>query len=268
MKKTLLLAAMAALFSFNAQAQDTSTGTSTADTWVIQGSKTNYGKKNTMEIRTSASETKYYYGLLAFSFTKPDAGNTVEKAMLRLTARYKKGDDAVELYDLNSAFDEGCTYDDVADAITTALGKDPVATFKLNSYKQWSPTDAAVTADYSTVDKWQRNIDITSLVKAHASEGVVYILLKKAKDEAQSSQIYTKEATDVTNKTQNFTFKAADLVPQLTVTYGPETPSGINNVETTTSAKTKGIYTLTGVRVVKISQPGIYVVNGKKVVVK
>lgn len=268
MKKTLLLAAMAALFSFNAQAQDTSTGTSTADTWVIQGSKTNYGNKNTMEIRTSASETKYFYSLLAFSFTKPDAGNTVDKATLRLTARYKKGDSAVELYDLNADFDEGCTYDDVAEAITTALGKEPAITFKLNSYNQWSPTDKQVAADFSAVDKWQSNVDITSLVKAHASEGVVYLLLKKKMDQSNSSQIYTKEATDVTNSTLNVTFKAADLVPQLTVTYGPETPSGINNVETTSSAKTKGIYTLTGVRVVKISQPGIYVINGKKVVVK
>lgn len=265
---------MAALFSFNAQAQDTSTGTSTADTWVNQGSKTNYGKNNTIDINNDSKNSEFYYGLIAFSFTKPNDGNTVSKATLRLTTRYKKGDSAVELYDLNAAFDEGCSYDDVAEAITTALGKDPVTTFKLNSYMQWSPMDKQVTADFATADKWQSYVDITALVKAHASEGVVYLLLKKKMDQAKSgnnkknSQIYTKEATDVTNKTQNFTFKAADLVPQLTVTYGPETPSGINNVETTTSAKTKGIYTLTGVRVVKISQPGIYVINGKKVVVK
>ena len=268
MKKILLLAATAALFSFNAQAQDTSTGTSTADTWVIQGSKTNHGKDNTIEIRTDTKTPNYFYGLMAFSFTKPDAGNTVTKATLRLTTRYKKGDSEVELYDLNSAFDEGCTYADVADAITAALGKDPAKTFKLNSYNQWAPTDKQVIADFSTVDKWQSNVNITALVKAHASEGVVYILFKKKMDQNSSSQIYTKEATDVINSTLNFTFKAEDLVPQLTVTYGPETPSSINNVETTTSAKTKGIYTLTGVRVVKISQPGIYVINGKKVVVK
>lgn len=259
---------MAALFSFNAQAQDTSTGTSTADTWVIQGSNTNYGKSNTIEIRTDTKKPQYFYGLMAFTFTQPDAGNTVTKATLRLTTRYKKGDSAVELYDLNSAFDENCTYDDVAEAITTALGKEPATTFKLNSYSQWAPTDKQITADFSTVDKWQSNVNITTLVKAHASEGVVYILFKKKMDQGNSSQIFSKEATDQTNSTLNFTFKAADLVPQLTVTYGPETPSGINNVETTTSAKTKGIYTLTGVRVVKISQPGIYVVNGMKVVVK
>jgi arsenical pump membrane protein len=188
MKKILLLAAVAALFSFNAQAQDTSTGTSSADTWVIQNSKTNNGKSNTIEIRTDTKTPNYFYGLMAFSFTKPNAGNTVTKATLRLTARYKKGDSAVELYDLNSAFDEGCTYDDVSDAITAALDKEPAKTFKLNSYNQWSPTDKQVIADFYTVDKWQSNVDITALVKAHASEGVVYLLFKKAYDQGNSSQ--------------------------------------------------------------------------------
>ena len=242
MKKILLLAAVAALFSFNAQAQDTSTGTSSADTWVIQNSKTNNGKSNTIEIRTDTKTPNYFYGLMAFSFTKPNAGNTVTKATLRLTARYKKGDSAVELYDLNSAFDEGCTYDDVSDAITAALDKKPLKTFKLNSYNWWAPTDKQVIADFSTVDKWQSNVDITALVKAHASEGVVYLLFKKQLDQDNSSQIYTKEATDVTNTTLNFTFKAEDLKPQLTVTYGPDSSTGINNSETSTTQKDTWIW--------------------------
>lgn len=239
MKKILLLAAVAALFSFNAQAQDTSTGTSSTDTWVNQSSKTNNGKSNTIEIRTDTKTPNYFYGLMAFSFTKPNAGNTVTKATLRLTTRYKKGDSAVELYDLNSAFDEGCTYDDVSDAITAALDKEPATTFKLNSYSGWAPTDKDVPSEFSTVDKWQSNVDITALVKAHASEGVVYLLFKKKYDQNNSSQIYSKEATDVTNTnvTPNFTFKAADLVPQLTVTYGPDSSTGINNSETSTTQK-------------------------------
>lgn len=269
MKKFLLLAAVAALFSFNAQAQNTSTGTSSADTWVNQSSKTNNGKSNTIEIRTDTKTPNYFYGLMAFSFTKPNEGNTVTKATLRLTTRYKKGDSAVELYDLNSAFDEGCTYADVADAITAALDKEPATTFKLNSYNQWAPTDKQVIADFYTVDKWQSNVVITDLVKAHASEGVVYILFKKKMDQNSSSQIYTKEATDVTSTkvTPNFTFKAEDLKPQLTVTYGPDSSTGINSVAAN-KAKKEGIYTLTGMHVSTISQPGIYIVNGKKVVVK
>ena len=267
MKKILLLAAVAALFSFNAQAQDTSKGTSSTDTWVNQSSKTNNGKSNTIEIRTDTKTPNYFYGLMAFSFTKPNEGNTVTKATLRLTTRYKKGYSAVELYDLNSAFDEGCTYADVADAITVALGKGPAKTFKLNSYNQWSPTDKQVTSEFSAVDKWQGKVDITALVKAHASEGAVYLLFKKAYDQGNSSQIYTKEATDVTNSTLNFTFKADDLKPQLTVTYGPDSSTGINSVATGKEKK-EGIYTLTGMRVSTISQRGIYIVNGKKVVVK
>ncbi len=242
MKKILLVAAAAALFSLNAQAQDASTSTSSADTWVIQSSKTNYGKSNTIEIRTDTKVPNYFYGLMAFSFTKPNEGNTVTKATLRLTTRYKKGDSAVELYDLNSAFDEGCTYADVANAITAALDKKPLKTFKLNSYNWWAPTDKQVIADFSTVDKWQSNVDITALVKAHASEGVVYLLFKKKMDQNNSSQIYTKEATDVTNTTLNFTFKAADLVPQLTVTYGPDSSTGINNSETSTTQKDTWIW--------------------------
>lgn len=239
MKKILLVATAVALFSLNAQAQDTSAGTSSADTWVIQGSKTNYGKSKTIEIKTDTKEAQYFYGLMAFSFTKPSDGNTVTKATLRLTTRYKKGDSAVELYDLNSAFDESCTYDDVADAITSVLAKGHATTLKLNSYNQWAPTDKQVPSDFSTVDKWQSNVDITALVKAHASEGVVYLLFKKKMDQDNSSQIYTKEATDVTNSALNFTFKAADLVPQLTVTYGPDSSTGINNSETSNATTQK-----------------------------
>lgn len=50
MKKILLVAAAAALFSLNAQAQDTNTETSIADTWVRSDREINNGSTNAVEL--------------------------------------------------------------------------------------------------------------------------------------------------------------------------------------------------------------------------
>lgn len=225
MIKQLLFTACAALLTVSVSAQETSVTNPTADTWVGTGQTKSNGSSNTVEIHsyTSDSKTTNYYALLAFSFTKPNAGYTVKKATLRLTTRYKKGDSEVKLYDFPGGFKETDVYSTLESSITSALAATAAADFKLNSYNNWAPTDKQVTSDYSSVDKWQVNVDVTDLVKSHANDGQVSMLLQKVYNQDNSSQIYSKEATDVTNSTLNFTFKAADLYPQLTVEYEEET---------------------------------------------
>lgn len=236
MIKQLLFTACAALLTGSVSAQDNSVTNPTADTWVGTGITNGNGSANTVEIRsyTSDSKTTNFYALLAFSFTKPNAGYTVKKATLRLTARYKKGDSEVKLYDFPAGFKETDVYSTLESSITSAIAGTAAADFKLNSYANWAPTDSKVTSDYSTVDKWQVNVDVTELVKSHANDGQVNMLLQKVLNQDNSSQIYSREATDVTNSTLGFTFAAADLYPQLTVEYEEET--GVST-KTETSAK-------------------------------
>lgn len=44
--------------------------------------------------------------------------------------------------------------------------------------------------------------------------------------------------------------------------------TAINNVETTNNEKKSGIYTMQGIRVEKMNRPGMYIVNGKKIIKK
>lgn len=213
----LFLIAVAAVCSLSVSAQETSVTTPAADTWVGSGI-TARGTSNTVEIRTSAADGKNFYGLMTFSFTKPNSGYRVKSASLRLTTRYKKGDSATSIYPFKGSFTENSVFKDVSADITTALSAAPLAQFRLNSCLACAPTDAGVTDDFVTVDKWQVTVDLTAYARS-AAGGTFSILIAKDMDQANSSQIYTREATDVTNTTKGFTFAAADLVPQLTVEY-------------------------------------------------
>ncbi len=89
MKKILLVAAAAALFSLNAQAQDTNTETSIADTWVRSDREINNGSTNAVELQTiNNNNTKWFYGLLGFSL--PGSNYTITSAQLRLTTERVK----------------------------------------------------------------------------------------------------------------------------------------------------------------------------------
>lgn len=253
---------MAALLSLAAQAQTTEIVTPTADVWVRTDAPTNsYGSGNTVEMKT-VGNTKFY-ALLKFTLPGIGKDKQFSTATLRLTTRYKKGDSGVDLYDMAEDFDESATYASLETAIATVTASDPAATFKLNSYAQWAPTDKQVTEEYATVDKWQVEVDVTSLVQQHLGDGRVGFLLSKAMDQNNSSQIFSREATDQTNATLGFTFKAEDLVPQLTLTYSDATGAGISTLNTTTEQAPA--YNLAGQRVGE-DYRGIVVVGGKKFV--
>ena len=234
MKKTLLIAAMAAI-SLGATAQSTYVGQPTDDTWVRSnstGSKGGAGKN--LEMKTYSEDGVSWVTLIQFEFTAPNAGNQVKSATLRLTTRYKKGDSEVKIYPLNFDVDEATTdYAAAGTAIEAALAGDAIATFKLKGYNQWAPTDGAVCNDeagesFRVVSAWQNTIDLTSYVQTLATNKFA-IVLQKTFNQNNSSQIYSKEA-EAETLTNGTVFEAADLVPQLTVEYEEATSIATKNI--------------------------------------
>lgn len=221
MKKNLLkqlFVAAALLTAGTAAAQDTYVGTSMADTWVRSDKPADkFPNSNTLEVKSYSEGSQYFYGLMSFQFTAPAAGNEVAEATLRLTTRYKKGDSEVKVYYLPVDLDEAtANYENMGTAIEEALKGEPVAIFKLKGDRGNAPNDN-IAEGYNVVSAWTNTIDLTSCLRALATPKVT-LLFVKSYDQNNSSQFFSKEATDLTLK-DNTVFKAEDLVPQLTVSY-------------------------------------------------
>lgn len=244
----------------------TKTTTVVADTWV-RANNTSYkgGTSGTVEFKNYNNEDgpQSFYALMSFSFAPAAEGQEITKATLRLVTRYKKGDDGVNIFPLNVTVDEAnTTYATVGSDIEAAIADEPLVTFKLKGDRNNSPTDN-IAEGYNTVDAWTNLVDVTDYVKSLAGNQFT-ILLAKVMSQNNSSQIYAKETGDVTLK-DNTVFAAKDLVPQLTVTYKTIATTGISNVNA--AVKSDFVYTLGGQRVAQPTK-GIYVVNGRKVVMK
>lgn len=217
---------------------------SSNDLWVRTDNESASSTGNEIEMKNNGA-TKFY-GLIDFDFTKPTEGQSVKSASLRLVTRFKKGDSQVKMYGYSGTVDESSTnYGNAQTAISAALETDPVADFRLNSSAQWAPTDGGVGDDYLTVDKWTNTLDVTAYIKTLANTGHVAFLLEKVYNQDNSSQIFSKEATDQTNSTKGFTFKKEDLVPQLTIIYQDKENLAIKDEEKSTDDK--DVYTVNGV---------------------
>ena len=66
---------------------------------------------------------------------------------------------------------------------------------------------------------------------------------------------------------EHFVSPEGDNLPAITLTYNIGTDTGINNV-TVDTKQADAIYTLSGVRVSGKLPAGVYIKNGKKVIVK
>jgi hypothetical protein len=250
------------------QGQRAVSKTSVADVWVSSKNPDNKYNGNTVEMQTNGETL--YYGLMSFTFDAASEDEEIQKAELRLVTRYKKGDSQMLVYAFNGDVEEGVTtYNLASDAISQALASAPIATFAMKGCAQWAPTDKSVTEEYATVEAWTNRIDVTDYVKSLTGTAFS-ILLQKPYEQGNSSQIWSKEAADVSNHAESslsYTFKAEDLVPQLTVTYQKRESTTIAIQDVSPSRAPQGTFTLSGQRV---SQPsrGIYIVNGRKVVVR
>lgn len=113
---------------------------------------------------------------------------------------------------------------------------------------------------------WRNEYDVTEYVKECAGSDMNMLLCNNANSTTNSIKVYSSDAKDVTLKDADATvFKGEDLKPQLIVEY--TLSSGIENVETEATDAEQKIYTISGVRVSKVTAPGIYIVNGKKMVI-
>lgn len=220
MKKILLVAAAAALFSLNAQAQDTNTETSIADTWVCSDREINNGSTNAVELQTiNNNNTKWFYGLLGFSL--PGSNYTITSAQLRLTTERVKGNAGIIVYGYNNDFAENTTYNKEKSHITGALNQQ-ITTFNAKyGDKGKAPDHDNIDVKYKDLSLWQTTVDLTEYANSLGSTRM-NIMLGKTKSESSSTKFFTKEATDLTVKLSDnttTTWAAADLKPQLTLVY-------------------------------------------------
>lgn len=243
------------------------TYTPTADTFVrssAAGKK--YGTDQNLEIFTAEDGTDFA-GLMSFTLFEK-SGYDVVRATLVLHAERVKGDRVLTIYPFDYTISEADdTYNTQGDNVKAAREGEPIAEKTLNGQNGKAVTDKDINDDYKTADAWKTEFDITSYVSS-VKDGVVNLLLShNGESSNQEVRVYSKEVTDVTLNDGKTVFAAADLCPKLVVEY--TTATGINEVATGEPvAKGKeGIYTLSGVRVAKADQPGIYIINGKKVMV-
>lgn len=279
MKKNLLIAALAIFGCATGFAQETGTQKkdidATADTWVRMNNTTDKNEaKPTLEIWTGYNAdnevTADFVGLMSFTIPDDIKGG-ITKATLVLFADCVKGDGVLDIHPFKTEFEENEYYGTYADAIAEAR-KTTLYSQKLNGKSGSSVTDVKADDEtYNKLESWKNEYDMTEYVKSLSDNYVGFLFTHDAgeiNNNGRCVKIYTKEATDVKRKgTDEVIFKGSDLVPKLIVEY--TTATGINEVETVEPvAKGKeGIYTLSGVRVAKADQPGIYIINGKKVMV-
>lgn len=268
MKKNLLKGVMAmafAMFAMGTFAQgETKVLTASGDTWVRSNSPSDtWGTQETLEMKTDATNSQSFYGLLSFDVPATDDGYQVKSATLRLVTYYKKGDSKMRLYPLTSAVTNKTTYNDVADRITSALEGEPIAEFAMKGDGTKAPVDKISEAFY-TVDAWTNNIDVTASVKPLAGATFSVFIAKVMDQPGKSNKIYSSRAKDMTNT--NIIFKGEDLVPQLTIVYEKSGTTGISPVNAE-KIDDDTYYNLQGVKMNPNNLPhGIYIHQGKKVV--
>ena len=197
----------------------TTTATINADTYVRKGNTTNHGAETTMEIRTTKNNSKDddFVGLMSFSIPTAAVGK-VTKATLKLVTERCKGATTMNVYPYSHDFAESAKYEDEADYITAARNTAPTSfdvAYGVRG-KSLASDDISTGAELS---KWTNTIDLTSFATAES-----FKILLASDNNTQSNKFFTKEATDVTNDKNNaYTFSAADLQPQLTITYDNST---------------------------------------------
>lgn len=247
--------------------QVVSTATNTGDTYLRMGNTVKRGAEPTMEVLTDLTNGKDFVGLLSFALPAEvlSGGYTVQQATLRLVTERCKGVMAMSLYPYGHAFAEDAVYADEASYVEAARQTTPVTfdvAFGVRG-RSLALDDVSASPELSA---WTNTIDVTTLVKS-ASSSVLNLMLASADGNTNSNKFFSKETGDVANaKDANYTYAAADLVPQLTVVCTKAEPTGINGMGK--AAKPQGIFTLQGVKVERPLGKGVYIIEGKKVLVK
>lgn len=196
-------------------------------------------------IRSSASGNKYYeqphmeiqkngdtnfFGLVGFELPENLKVNGYKlTATLRLVTTQCKGDRNIDLYEYNGEefVDTDATWNKYGETCLSIVNdNDPVATFQAQGLGSRAMGDTQVAEEantkYKEVANWTNYIDLTNLVNTKDSGSKLTLIVTKQVDGSQSFKFATHRAADIVNETADVTFAAADLVPQLVITYTKE----------------------------------------------
>ena len=188
------------------------------DTYLRLNNTANHGGETTMELCTSAENSKDFVGYMSFEYSVP-AGMELESAVLRVTTERIKGDRTLNFYAFDAAVAGNAKYEDYADAIAAAKATDIVGTVELEGQNNKSCTADEITDEkYQTITAWQNTIDLTAFVKTQTGN---FGLLLACDEAYNSNKIFTSEATGIENAKCDFfnSCTADDLVPQLTLVF-------------------------------------------------
>lgn len=198
-----------------------------ADTYHREDNK-NHGGEGSMEI-----DGDTFVGLMRFLVPADllDTDNyELTQAELRLVTTQNKGDRKFNIYDFPKYFAEDTKGE--KDAVTESLQTEPIATFEAKGMGTKSLSDDFGNnwEQYNTAEAWTNYIDLSTYVKDKISNGATsfnILIQRPTPNPNNKMKIATKEVTSTTNEkttvngelVKPFTFKAEDLVPQLTITY-------------------------------------------------
>ena len=160
-----------------------------------------------------------FIGAMSFDIpSKP--GYTIKSATLRLVTERYKGSATLSIYSLgNNAVSNADTYNSQKANVEEARKNGPFVTITPKGTHGKAIFDAGASSD---IKDWTNYIDLTLLAQKCGSGKLNLLFVNpSAKTKNDAVRFYSSDAKDMTNTNvePNFTFKAEDLHPQLTVVY-------------------------------------------------
>ena len=220
-----LLSATVCLVASGAFAQTTETatlGVSNDVTLSLGEANKAFPKNGDIELYTLYTDdaiTTDYIGAMSFDLpSKP--GYAIKSATLQLVTERYKGSATLSIYSLgNNAVSDADTYNSQKANVEEARKNGPFVTITPKGTHGKAAFDGGASSD---INDWTNYIDLTLLAQKCGSGKLNLLLVNpSAKTKNDVVRFYSSDATDMTNTNvePNFTFKAEDLHPQLTVVY-------------------------------------------------
>ncbi len=224
MKQNLLHAVVGLVLAMTTQslfAQDVTEAVSVKNDVTLRSDKADeaFPTNKTLELYTLLKDDKSierdFIGLMSFQ-VPVKSGYSVKTATLKLVTERAKGDLAI--YALGADVSDADTYNSQKENVTIARASEPLVVTKLKGTSGKATFDGGAS---SNLEDWVNTIDLTDYVQQQANGKVNLLLVNHAESTPTSIQVYTSDAEDMTNTKvePNFTFKADDLKPLLTVVY-------------------------------------------------
>ncbi len=194
-------------------------------------------------------------GLGYATYYNKDYDVTIPEGIEAYYAQYIDRDNTVELYEIDGTIPAG-----------TAV----VLTGNLTNGTTASATLSTTETTYTTNLLYGQSVTKTIT----AEDGYTYYLLTTQSDGSELGFYYGATDGGAFTSEANKAWLAVNsesyskLHAPLQVRFNSDDTTGITTVPTTTEKADNNIYTINGIRVATPSRPGIYITNGKKIVVR